>query len=42
MMSYAAPGVPRPVAHVGSHPLPTVPVSGQSCGIALLSYTVAA
>jgi hypothetical protein len=41
MMSYAAHGVLCPIAPVGSHSLPTVPVSGQPHGVALLSRTVA-
>jgi hypothetical protein len=42
MMSLAAWSAPHPVAPVGSHPLPSVPVSGQSHGAALLSRTVVA
>jgi hypothetical protein len=42
MMSYAARGEPCPIAPVGSHPLPTVPVSGQPRDTALLSRTIAA
>jgi hypothetical protein len=42
MMSCAARGAPLPVALVGSHPLLTVPVSGQSCDATLLSHIVAA
>jgi hypothetical protein len=42
MMSCAARGAPHPVAHVGSHLLPTVSVSRQPRGAVLLSHTVAA
>jgi hypothetical protein len=42
MMFLAAWSAPRPVAPVGSHPLPTVPVSGQPHDTALLSCIVAA
>jgi hypothetical protein len=42
MLSCAVRGAPHPVALVGSHPLPTVPVSGQPRDVELLSRTVAA
>jgi hypothetical protein len=38
-MSSMAWSAPHPV---GSHPLPTVPMSGQPCSAVLLSRTVAA
>jgi hypothetical protein len=41
MMSLAAWSASRPVAPVGSHPLPTVHVSGQPHHIALLRCIVA-
>jgi hypothetical protein len=42
MMSCVTRGVPHSVAPVGSHPLPTVPIGGQSCDAALLSRIVKA
>jgi hypothetical protein len=42
MMSSMAWAMSHPVAPVGSHPLPIVPVSGQPHGTALLSHTVVA
>jgi hypothetical protein len=42
MMSSVAWSAPRSVAPVGSHPLPTMPVSGQQLDATLLSCTVAA
>jgi hypothetical protein len=41
-MSSAEWSVPRPIAPVESHSLPTMPVSGQPRGAALLSRTVVA
>jgi hypothetical protein len=41
MMSSMAWDTSRPVAPVGSHPLPSVPVSGQPRDAALLNHTVA-
>jgi hypothetical protein len=42
MMFCAARGAPRPVAPVGSHPLPTMPMTVQSHSATPLSRTVAA
>jgi hypothetical protein len=41
MVSSTTWGTSHPVAPVGSHPLPTVPVTGQPCSAVLLSHSVA-